>query len=72
MFQDQDTMLGLPHNRRSIALVGAFPLALVTTAFLGPSAFAQPRDVNYDEAKVGQYTLPDPLVTSSNLAPALR
>ena len=57
-------MLDLLHNRRSVAFVRAFPGALVVTAVLGPAVFAQPRDVNYDEAKVGQYTLPDPLVTS--------
>ncbi|HZW29843.1 MAG TPA: hypothetical protein VFF52_03995, partial [Isosphaeraceae bacterium] len=56
-------MLGHP-KRPSIVSVCAFPVALVATAFFGPSVFAQRTDANYDESKVGQYHLPDPLVTS--------
>ncbi|MDQ3010157.1 MAG: hypothetical protein M3X11_05585, partial [Acidobacteriota bacterium] len=39
-------------------------LILLTTAFSLPTGFSQnpPVGFNYDEAKVGTYTLPDPLV----------
>src|SRR5689334_5091172 len=33
--------------------------------FSSLSAFSQPAGYNYDESKVGTYTLPDPLVTSA-------
>lgn len=37
------------------------PLFLLTTALAGAAPTTQP-EVNYDEARVGKYTLPDPLV----------
>jgi hypothetical protein len=37
-----------------------FALAAVLTTFAGTSAVGQ--EANYDESKVGTYTLPDPLV----------
>ena len=32
---------------------------------LGASAFGQPAGANYDESKVGAYTLPDPLARTA-------
>jgi hypothetical protein len=39
-----------------------YSAALVVLSLFGPSAHAQVPEANYDEAKAGQYTLPDPLV----------
>jgi hypothetical protein len=59
-------MLGSPRARgragsasRALGILAA--AVLLSTG--GPSAFAQRRDVNYDESKAGSYTLPDPLIT---------
>lgn len=51
---------GMTMFRRTCSLM----LAAMTTAFVFSSeeAEAQPAGFNYDEAKVGNYTLPDPLV----------
>ena len=35
---------------------------LVAIRFVAPVVFAQPKGFNYDEAKVPEHTLPDPLV----------
>ena len=58
-------MISSPTNRRLTCISCTFFAAM--TAWLGPiaqPALAQRPGVNYDEAKAGPYTLPDPLVTS--------
>ena len=47
------------HNPRCIAVL----IATVLCA-LGSRASAQPAEANYDESKVPEYTLPDPLITA--------
>jgi hypothetical protein len=42
-----------------------FKVTLATLALAAGFAAAQPADANYDESRVGTYTLPDPLVLSS-------
>src|SRR5262245_5491000 len=48
---------------KSIASAAAFLSTAVSFSVM-PSAHAQPKDVNYDEAKVPAYRLPDPLTTT--------
>ena len=47
-------------RRASIASAGLAALL----GWIGPAALAQPPGANHDEAKVGPYTLPDPLIMS--------
>jgi len=45
---------------RPISALGAILLALTA---LGPGSLGQRAATNYDEAKAGTYTLPDPLMS---------
>jgi hypothetical protein len=55
-------MLGSQWDRAPAARGRVFFAFAATAALLGPTALAQPPGANYDEAKAGHHTLPDPLV----------